>query len=246
MRNRDVDTDADFGQPDSDWVIDTGWDVYGSDGDKVGAVEEVRLQYIVIGKGSIFHTERYLPVSAIAVVENERVRLNITSREFDRQGWNQISDVDSVVTATDSTTSDDDIPETGDRLVNQGELLRVPLVEGEPDVGASKVERGAAHVQKDIAEAARSFDAPLREEELRVQRYRVDREYVTAEIPADAFQEMEILIPIRGEEVAFSTRSVVREEVDISKVVRERDRQVTGTDRREESDLSHADETLRV
>ena len=57
--------------------------------------------------------------------------------------------------------------------------------------------------------------------------------YATDEFPADAFQEIEIEIPIRGEEVTVNTRPVVREEVDISKVVRERHQQVTGTVRRE-------------
>jgi uncharacterized protein (TIGR02271 family) len=238
MSTRNLEVQHDFGQSDGDWVIDNGWDVYGSDGEKVGAVEEVQPQYVVIGKGLIFHTERYVPVSAIASVENERVHLNIASQEIDRQGWDQLPDVETDLTAADSATADDVSPEPRDRLVNESEHLRLPLAEEELDAQTREVDRGAVHVHKDVIVETQAVDTPLREEELRVQRYRVEREYATAEIPADAFQELEIQIPIRGEDVTISKRSVVREEVDISKVVRERSHQVTETVRREEIDLS--------
>lgn len=78
------------------------------------------------------------------------------------------------------------------------------------------------------------IDIPLHEDEVRVMRHQVKRDYGSNEIPADAFQDMEIEIPLRGEEVEFRTRPVVREEVVISKVLRERNRPTTERPRREE------------
>jgi stress response protein YsnF len=67
-----------------------------------------------------------------------------------------------------------------------------------------------------------SIDAALHEDDVRVVRHRIERDYGTTELPGDAFQEMEIEIPLRGEEIEIRKRPVVREEVVISKVLRER------------------------
>ncbi|MDQ3547399.1 MAG: YsnF/AvaK domain-containing protein, partial [Chloroflexota bacterium] len=103
------------------------------------------------------------------------------------------------------------------------------------------IERGSVHVQKEVVATSQSFDIPLHEEDLRVVRHRIEREDATSEIPADAFIEMEIEIPIRGEEIEVRKRPVVRDQVVISKVVRERARQVTETLRREELHVEGGD-----
>ena len=79
-----------------------------------------------------------------------------------------------------------------------------------------------------------SIDAALHEDDVRVVRHRVEREYGASEIPDDAFQDMEIEIPLRGEEVEVRRRPVVREEVVVSKVLKERTRPVSERLRREE------------
>ena len=78
------------------------------------------------------------------------------------------------------------------------------------------------------------IDLPLHADEVRVIQHRVERGYASSESPADAFQEMEIEIPLRGEEVEVRTRPVVREEVVVRKVLRERSFPVTESLRREE------------
>ena len=79
-----------------------------------------------------------------------------------------------------------------------------------------------------------SIDAALHEDDVRVVRHRVEREYGASEIPDDAFQDMDIEIPLRGEEVQVSTRPVVREEVVVSKVLQERTHPVSERLRHEE------------
>jgi uncharacterized protein (TIGR02271 family) len=79
-----------------------------------------------------------------------------------------------------------------------------------------------------------TIEVALHEDDVRVVRHRVEREYGVSQIPDEAFQDMEIEIPLRGEEVDVRTRPVVREEVVISKVLRERTRLVSERVRRED------------
>ena len=78
------------------------------------------------------------------------------------------------------------------------------------------------------------IDAALHEDDVRVVRHRVDRDYAVGQLPDDAFQDIEIEIPLRGEEVQVSKRPVVREVVIVSKVLEERTHPVNDRLRREE------------
>ena len=67
--------------PGGTWEIDNGWDVITSDGEKLGDVEEVHPHYLVVGKGFIFHSERYVPVSTITSVVDEKVHISVSKDE---------------------------------------------------------------------------------------------------------------------------------------------------------------------
>lgn len=89
-----------------------------------------------------------------------------------------------------------------------------------------------------MSERVRLIDASLHEDDVRVTRHDVRAGYVSDEVPANAFQELEIDIPLRGEEVDIRKRPVVREVVVVSKSVRERDVSASGRLRREELRVS--------
>ena len=76
-----------------DWVIDTSWDVYGADGEKIGTIDEVHPHYLVVGKGLIVHREHYIPVRAITNVDRECVYLNVSSSDIAARGWDRIPDI---------------------------------------------------------------------------------------------------------------------------------------------------------
>jgi uncharacterized protein YrrD len=73
--------------PDDSISIDTGTDVVGCDGDKVGEVEEVvmdadgHLSAIIVKAGFIFTHDVNIPATAVEVVTGDHVRLNVTSDE---------------------------------------------------------------------------------------------------------------------------------------------------------------------
>ncbi|HEU5424487.1 MAG TPA: DUF2382 domain-containing protein [Nitrolancea sp.] len=176
------------------WEIDDGWDVVASDGARLGEVADVRGSYIVVEKGLLFKTDLYIPVAAIVAVAQRRVHLGLSGEAIAQQGWDQ--------------------PPT---KVARAPTRRLPRLE-EP---AAPPAEPLLLVQPGAPEAELPVDAPLRLEEIRVERRTVDPP-VAAEGLVAPFQELEIVIPIRGEEAVVVTRPVVREEVVIRRGARER------------------------
>jgi uncharacterized protein (TIGR02271 family) len=234
--------------PGGTWEIDNGWDVITSDGDKLGDVEEVHPHYLVVGKGLIFHSERYVPVSTITAVEDNKVHLGVTKDEVERQGWDTIPDVAGTTTTTDmtDTTLRTDRTDTTrrtdmtDRTRRGTDEIDVPVVEEQLDVDKRQVERGSVRVHKDVVEKDVQVNVPVREEHIRVERHAATGDHA-ADIGDHAFEEEDIEIPLRGEEVEVSKRPVVTEHVRIGKEVEERDERVTGRVRREDVHIEGED-----
>jgi len=242
------------------WEIDHGWDVFGADGDKVGDVADVQPHYITVSKGFIFKTDMYIPVSAITNVADDRVYLNVTKDQVESQGWDRMptgneTDWDRGV---QSGADFDHMTDTGYQMRSSGvadttttgttrtdttltdrDRVEVPVVEEQLNVGKREVERGAVRLRKKVTEQEQTVNVPLREEEVHVERRPVEGR--ATDLPADAFEEVDIEIPIRGEEAEVTKQAVVREEVDVHKHTRERQQPVSDTVRREEVVVEGAD-----
>jgi uncharacterized protein (TIGR02271 family) len=242
-------------QPGDVWEIDHGYDVFAADGEKVGDVQEVHPHYLVVSKGFFFPTERYVPVSAITDVREDRVFVNVTKDQIDSQGWDTVPNADDVDTyttsgmtpTTGSTTAYADATATDDTLLGERttetveDNVRIPVMEEQLSVNKHEVRRGLVRVHKTVEEEQASVNVPLREETVHVERRAATGDYNDT-LPTDAFQETEIDIPLRGEEADVTKRAVVREEVVIDKDVVERDQQVTDTIRREDVHVHDADD----
>jgi uncharacterized protein YrrD len=72
-------------------AISEGTDVYGSDGEKIGHVDEVfvddqrQIAGILVRAGRVFHHDVHIPSSLIAGLTHDRIRLNVTAEEAERQ-----------------------------------------------------------------------------------------------------------------------------------------------------------------
>jgi uncharacterized protein (TIGR02271 family) len=223
--------------PGGTWEIDNGWDVITSDGDKLGDVEEVHPHYLVVGKGLIFHSERYVPVSTITDVSDNTVYLSVTKVEVETQGWDTIPDVADTGTTgySDTTRMSDTADMTGiDRTRTTGrDDISVPVHEEELEVRKRQVEEGAVRIHKEVVETEKQVSVPVREERIRVERHAGTGD-TTDVADGHVFEEEDIEIPLRSEEVEVSKRPVVREHVHVSKDVVEHEEQATGTVRHEE------------
>lgn len=81
--------------------IQKGYEVYGSDGDKIGKVDEVATNYFTVEKGFLFKKEVYIPTSAITSVDGTDVRLNIAKNDVGNKGWDQPPAEGTTTTSSD-------------------------------------------------------------------------------------------------------------------------------------------------
>jgi len=91
-----------------DWnarEIQAGWNVYGSDDAKVGDVAEVGPNYLLVQKGWLFTRDIYVPMSAIASVQEDNIRLNVTKDDVASMGWDTIPTEDAATYGTSSIGS---------------------------------------------------------------------------------------------------------------------------------------------
>lgn len=65
-----------------------GWAVVGNDGRRLGTIREVGQNYVLASRGGLAG-DLYVPASAIAMVENDAVRLNVAKRDAEGSGWEQ-------------------------------------------------------------------------------------------------------------------------------------------------------------
>jgi uncharacterized protein (TIGR02271 family) len=246
-----------------DWVLNNGLDVIGSDGEKLGEVQDALGEYFVVKKGFFFPTEYYIPSSAITNVDDRAVYLNVTKDEALNQGWDQVPVTTQVpgLAATDVAAGEavvDRAPTTDTGLRDEGQsfdhaatvgtqhldetdTIRVPLSEEELTATKRTVDRGAVRVEKDVVAEEQALDVPVTEEQVHVTQRVVDRDIAPGET---VFEEGTIEVPVRGEEVVTEKRARVTGEVEIAKDAVQHTERVSDTVRREEAHV--VDETGAV
>jgi uncharacterized protein (TIGR02271 family) len=211
--------------------IQHGWDVYGSDGEKVGDVSDVSAGYFVVSKGFFFPKERYIPFSAVTRVEHDRVYLNLTKADLDAERWDTVPDTDETRqgfaggTTTGRQTAGVDRAE-GERTLE--------LREEELRADKEMREVGEVELRKEVHTEQRTIDVPVTREEVVIERHPVNRA-AAGRMDAGQIREGEtIRVPVREEQVTVEKRPVVTEEVSVGKRAVQDTERVTETVRREE------------
>lgn len=220
--------------------IESGTSVYGSDGEKIGEVAEVSNEYFLIEKGFIFTTDLFVPMSAIAGVDEDGVRLSMTKDQVENSDWSD-APVAGTAVGTDDTYVGDRTDDSyaraetdttdGDRLERREERL---TVDRDPQ------QAGSVHVGKHVEEDVQSVDVPVTREEVTIDRRSVDR-------PAsgDAFTDDSIDVPVYEERVETGKEARVVEQIEVGKTTTSDTVHVEDTVRREEFDIDDETGTTR-
>src|SRR5215218_6378611 len=216
--------------------IITGAEVFGADGDKVGTVAAVYPGYIVVEKGFFFPTDYYIPMSAVASYDNDRVYLNMAKDAALNSGWDaQPTDLETATYDTLTASGVTDVASgygASTTDVRTDEEIRIPVMEEELTATVRGQEAGAVRIEKDVVSEERTLEVPVTEERVRVERRVVDRPVTAAD--AAAFEETVIDVPLRSETVDIQKQARVAEEVIVGKEAVQRTERVTDTVRREE------------
>lgn len=204
--------------------VQTGWDVYGSDGEHLGSVAEVGRNYLRVEKGLLFKKDIYIPVSAITKVNDaeETVLLNAPKHRVESMGWDM----------PPTSGSWDDWSQGGTGT----DKKRMTLHEEELDARKTSHKAGEVEVRKDVVQEHKTIDVPVTREEVHVRQVATDR----AAKPGEAtFAEGQtIRVPVTEEEVEVTKRPRVTGEVEVEKVARGETVRTGDTVRKEKVDVS--------
>jgi len=239
--------------------IQAGWSAHGRDGEKIGDIEEIGQNYLLVTKGLIFPKDLYVPLTVVQTVEGEegRVILDVDKSQVDDMGWDEppaaseASDagngsfagtgqadrsIDGAMDTPDATRS----AGADQTLASQGSIdtdttsdtLRVPVHEEQLSAERTRDQAGEVRIDKNVVEEERTLDVPVTRDEVQVRRVSTDRDATGDE---SAFTDGDtIRVPIMEERVQVTKEPRVVEEIEISKRQVTENRQVSDTVRREE------------
>lgn len=88
--------------------IQTGWTVVGNSGERIGQVEDIYPDHIVVAKGFLFPSRWRVPASTVARVEHDWVQLSVSRRQVEAQAWDQTPPGGEPAEHTDDVSVDDD------------------------------------------------------------------------------------------------------------------------------------------
>ncbi len=93
----DVYVTSSGGQSDGSWAVDVGWTVIAADGKRLGLVEGVHPNQIVVSMDVPPFSMLFIPVAVVTDVEGDRVYLNVAFDDVNSQGWELTPVIDDPV-----------------------------------------------------------------------------------------------------------------------------------------------------
>jgi uncharacterized protein (TIGR02271 family) len=225
-----------------------GDDVIAADGEKLGSIQNIGANYILVEKGFFFITDYYVPFSAVSTYDADggKVYLSVTKDEALNSGWDVAPEYDTTMAPTDVTVPVNDATWDASKTRDfaSDEHITVPVHEEELTATKRMREVGDVQIDKTVEAREQTLEVPVTEERVNVTRRAVDRDATTGE---DTFVEERINVPLRAEEVELEKRTRVAEEIEIDKEQVQRTEKVSGTVRKERVDVDDlaADAAMR-
>ncbi len=202
--------------------IRAGWDVYGSDGEKIGDVGDVGSNYLMVTKGFLFTKDIYIPTSAITSIDGDRVYINVAKDQIDGMGWDQAPAGDAgygstaygtadTTTDTATYTDEDSTTVTSGITTNRTEYAERPM---------QQVETQPVHTSTTNVSDDDSIRVERYEEEL--QATKTSREAGEVRISKDVVEEQQTLeVPVTREQVTVRSVDVSGTDADTSQAFQE-------------------------
>lgn len=212
--------------------VQHGWDVYGSDEQKVGNVSEVQSGYIVAHKGFFFPKNLYIPFSAVARIEHDRVYLNVAKDVVDSQGWDAYpGQAGATGWGAGERGAENEMP----AAKTAGDTLH--LHEEQLQVHKERRQTGEVRVGKEVVEEQKTINVPVTREEVYVERVPGDGK-PDQHTMGDSAAET-VSVPVSEERVNVEKVPVLTEEVRVGKREVQESRQVTDTVQRERARIEN-------
>jgi uncharacterized protein (TIGR02271 family) len=202
--------------------VRTGMTAYSTTGERIGVIEQIGDDNIMIEKGRIFHKDVSVPYDDIEDVREDEVIIRERGEE-----WGEREERFEEPREYAGPEAEVKIPESS----REQEQAAIPLREEELEAQKREKE-GEVRVRKEVRTETQRLEVPVQKEEVYVEHVPAS-EARAGTIEEGAFEEQEVRIPVREEEVEVTKRPVVKEEVRVGKDVRTEEQEVSGEVRKE-------------
>jgi uncharacterized protein (TIGR02271 family) len=186
-----------------------GADVYGADDEKIGTIADIGQNYFLVQKGWLFIKDLYLPTSAIARMDTDRVYLSVTKQEAETMGRDELPGTGDAWYGTQDTMA------TPDRTMGAGRTTGTAYADNDVDMTTNRATPGAGattdrEVRRDTNyREGENVNVPVVEEQLKAGVR--ETEAGRARIAKDVVEEQKTIdVPVEREEVYVTERAVNR------------------------------------
>jgi uncharacterized protein (TIGR02271 family) len=230
-----------------------GQDLYGSDGEKLGTIEEIYLdtdtdqpEWALIATGMFGTKQSFVPLSGLsqdgdtATVPYDKATVKDAPKEAQlyRHYGRDFGSAGTTSSGDDRDRGDRDTvgrdvsgPTTDDAMTRSEEELRV---------GKTEREAGRARLRKYVVEDEVTQTVPVRREEVRIEREPITDANVGDATSGPEISSEEHEVVLHEEEPVAEKRAVPKERVRLDKDVQTEERQVSDTVRKEEIEVDDA------
>lgn len=209
--------------------IHAGMRVYDARGERLGNVEGAASGrgYIVVQAGRILKRDLYIPLDALAGVDERGAHLKVAKFELDKLDWYlpPTSGVDVDTPYLPASEAAQETPQAGG--------MRVPPAEEQPAAQTDAQPAGSLVVRPDVVHEQQSLTVPVLREDLHVES-RTVAPSAAYDIGPGVFAETDMDVPLMGERVQVEKRARMFEEVVLNKVPMTEERTITDTVRHEQ------------
>lgn len=195
-----------------------GMDVLGSDGEKLGEVDAIEGNFVVVKKGFFFPKDYYIPTDAVASTDADNIHLTVSKDAALNQQW-EAPTTGAEVTDYSANEAFATSPAGGDRQVWSTQTAAADRVSGftrtETATMSNEHQNHQQPFDHDVEghlhdeDRDNTIDVPLAEEELTARTRQVERGAVR--VDKDVVEEQQTLeVPVTEERVTVNRRAVDR------------------------------------
>jgi uncharacterized protein (TIGR02271 family) len=209
-----------------------GMSVKSQDGENLGKISSIDEDSFGVTKGLFFPKDFTARYEDIVTVSDDIIYLNQNVKDLSEwksetnHGWKKVNELNDGMSPPVSSLDADSF----------SEVITVPVMEEELDAKKVMRETGTVRIKKVVHTEYKHFTVPVTKEEVIVERVAVGAQNSASDrgFNDEAFKESTITIPVREEEVEIHKRTVVKEEVRVSKERHQETQEVSGEIQKEE------------
>jgi uncharacterized protein (TIGR02271 family) len=190
-----------------------GDDVIAADGEKLGSIQSIGPNYMLVEKGFFFITDYYVPFTAVSSYDPDdaKVYLSVTKDEALNSGWDVAPEGDQFVMGDGTTRSDLAAPRTDSSMAAGADAYATGNYSNVDDVEtAGWDEASTDRTRRERSESGDHITVPVHEEELTATKRMREAGDVVIDKRVEA-EDRTLEVPVTEERVHVTRRAVDRD-----------------------------------